>query len=886
MSGLLRRFVELLRPARLDRETADELSHHIDLVVARKMATGIDESTARREARLEVGSVALVREQISEQRTGFALEQCAREVRHAARVLRRSPGVTVLSILTLGVGIGASALLFALVDHILLRPLPYPDSGRLVRIFDTNAQANLYRAGAAIRNIDDWRRRTPAFDAIAGYYVMGRTASFDVDADVLITAQVTQDFFAVAGVKPLLGHVFSEEETTRASFDVANAPTGADPVVILSHAVWVQRFGRDANVVGRALLLERRRFQIVGVMPDQFALPDAGVQVWIPWRVAPDDPRDQHYLGAIGRLKPNMSLSRAEDRLNATARELASDYPTTNRGWGVRLSPLVNEIVGDASSTLWLLLGAVGVVLFVAAANVGLLSLIRGLDRREDTAVRLALGANAGRLVREYVWESALLALVGSVLGLVIAVTGLRIVPAVTPDLPRLQEAAFDGRAVLFILAVAGFAGLVAGLPQAWRHIRMSPRVGLSSGTLRTTEGIDAHRFRDSVVVIQIALATVLMIGSGLLTRSFLELRTADPGFDARRVLVVPIFLDTQAYSTGAKVRTYYRTLFGRLSALPGVVAVAGATTVPTSPLGPDFDRPVWPAGTTPDVAARTPASVRIVTSGYVDAMGLRLVAGRAIDDRDSPQAPRAMMVSESLARRMWPDRSAVGQQLVVDYSTAGVYPYEVVGVVRDVKFRGPRSQPALEIYLAHAQRSYLILNVVVKTAGDPRALIAPVRSTLKSVDPQKPAQGLYPLEDLMGATYARDRQVMVVLLAFASTVGFLALLAMYGALSQRVRERSREIGIRVAMGAHPWTVVGWIAASGGRLFAIGLASGIVATRMASGALNGLLYGVAPMDPAAIVSAVLVLGMIGALATLIPAWRASLVDPVRVLRRG
>jgi predicted permease len=543
-------------------------------------------------------------------------------------------------------------------------------------------------------------------------------------------------------------------------------------------------------------------------------------------------------------------------------------------------------VVGDASSTLWLLLAAVGVVLFVAAANVGLLSLIRGLDRREDTAVRLALGANAGRLVREYMWESALLASIGGALGLAIAVVGLRLIPALTPDLPRLNEAAFDHRAVLFIVVVAAFAGVIAGLPQAWRHIRMSPRVGLASGALRTTEGTSAHRFRDAVVVIQIALAAVLMIGSGLLTRSFLRLRAADPGFDARGVLVVPIFLDTQAYSTGAKVRTYYRTLFSRLSALPGVVAVGGATTVPTSPLGPDFDRPVWPAGTAPDVAARTPAAVRIVTPGYVEALGLRVVAGRAIDDRDSPQAPRVIMVSESLARRMWPGRAAVGQRLVVDYSTSGVYPYEVVGVVRDVKFHGPRSEPALDIYLAHAQRSYLILNVVVKTAGDPRASIGRVRAVLKSVDPQKPAQGLYPLEDLMGATYARDRQVMFVLLAFASTVAFLALLAMYGALSQRVRERSREIGIRVALGARPWTVVGWIAAPGGRLFAIGLASGVVATRMVGGALNGMLFGVAPTDPTTILVAAGVLALIGGFATFVPAWRASLVDPVCVLRRG
>jgi putative ABC transport system permease protein len=378
----------------------------------------------------------------------------------------------------------------------------------------------------------------------------------------------------------------------------------------------------------------------------------------------------------------------------------------------------------------------------------------------------------------------------------------------------------------------------------------------------------------------------VLMAGSGLLVRSYRNLRGADPGFDPRGVLVAPIFLDTQAYGSGERTRAYYRTLFERLASIPGVRAVGGATTVPTSPLGPDFERPVWPEGTSAESSQRAPASVRIVTPGYFPALGLRVAGGRAIDDRDHVTSPRVVMVNETLAQRLWPGRSAVGRRLMVDYSTSGTYSYEIVGVVGDMRFRGPRSDPKPEIYLAHAQRPYLVLNVVVKSDGDPRALIPAVRSVLKEIDPQKPAQGLYLLEDLIGATYVHERQAMVTLLLFAGTAVFLALLSVYGALSQRVRERSREIGIRMAMGARASSLIGWVAKVGLRLVAMGAAAGLLAAWAVSGTLEGLLFGVAPTDAVTAIVVLASLACVGLVATLIPSWRATRIDPVAILRRG
>ena len=885
MRGLWRRLIEIVGRDRLDREAAAEMTAHIEMLAAHKVAGGMDEREAHRVARVELGNIQWAREQIREERTGFALEQVSRELAQAARVLRRSPGLTALSIATMGVGIGVSAILFALVNGIVLSPLRYPAPDRLVRIFDSNQTAGVDRSGVALGNIDDWRRGASSFAGIAGYYTMGRTVSVDGNADALLTAQVTDDFFAVVGVSPALGRTFTSEEVTRATYSNL-APTGADPVVILSHAMWRDRFGSASDVVGKSLLLDRKPFTIVGVMPPGLELPEPGVRLWIPWNLAGDSPRDQHFLGGLARLNRDVSIAQAEDQLNSVARDLGARYPDSNRGWGVRLSPLDVETVGDTATVLWVLLAAVGLVLLVACANVALLSLMRGLDRADETTVRLALGASTRRLLREFLMESVLLAGGGGLLGLALATAGLRLLPSLTTDLPRLDEVSLDNRALLFMAAITILTAVFSGLPQAWRRTRASAIPASGGLALRTTASAQRHALRDGIVIAQVALAVVLLAGSTLLVRSYLHLRATDPGFDPRGVLVAPVFLDRQAYNKQDKIRAYYRTLFERLAAIPRVTAVGGATTVPTSPLGPDFERPVWPEGIAADRAQPTPASVRIVTPGYFPAMTLRIADGRAFDDRDQPTSPRVIMVSETLARRLWPGQRAVGRQLVVDYSTAGTYPYEVVGVVGDMRFRGPRSEPLAEIYVPHAHAPYLILNVVIRANGDPRAMIPAVRQALKEVDPQKPAHGLNALEDLMGATYARDRQTMVTLLVFASAAIFLAVLSVYGVLSQRVRERSREIAIRMALGADRSSLVTWVASAGVRLVSVGIVAGFAIAWMLTGTIDRLLVGVRPTDPLAAFTVATVLIVVGLIATLIPSWRATRIDPVAVLRRG
>ena len=880
MHGLRRRWRELVHRTAVDREAVAELEQHVEFAVAEQVRSGLSEEEARRRVRMELGRVDSVRDRLAEGRTGFRLEQLMREFRYGARVLRRAPGSTILSVLTIGLGIALSTLLFTLVDGVILRPLPYPASDRLVRLFDTNPPLGVERTGAASGNIDDWRRETTSFEGIAGYYLMGRTLSVDADADMLLTAQVSEDFFPLSGVAPVLGRLFTPEETLAAQYSSAAAPTGTDPVVILGHDVWQQRFGGDAGVIGRSVMLERRPFRVVGVMPPGFALPEAGVELWIPWDLSGDQPRDQHYLGAVGRVASGVSLAQAEEDLNRVAAVLGQRYPDTNAGWGVRVSPLADEVIGDSGRVLWLLFGAVGLVLLVACANVALLSVMRGLGRATEWALRLALGSTPGRLIRQCWIEAAWLAALGGALGVALALGGLALLPRVVPDLPRLDEVAFSTRALWFTAAATALAALVSGVLPAWRGGHQAPAVGLRAAT-RTATGRQ-HALRDALVVAQVALAVVLLCGSGLLVRSVAALGSADTGFEPAGVVVAPIFLDAQAYPTGEASRAYYASLLDRIRAMPGVTAAGGATTLPTSPLGPDFDRPVWPDGGRQ--ADAIPAAVRMITPGYLAAMGMRVAEGRPFDDRDHPDATGVVMVSETLAARLWPGRPATGQRVAIDYSTRGTGAYEVVGVVGDVRFRGPRSEPRAEIYIPHAQNSYLIMHVAVRAAGDPRGVIPAVRAALREVDPQKPAYGLRLLTDLVDATTVRDRQAMVTLLTFAGATVFLAMLGVYGVLSARVRERRREIGVRMALGAGRADLLRWVAARGTLLMACGAGIGLAVAWLLSGLVAGLLFEVTPTDPVTLAWALVLLCGVGCVAVALPSWRATTVDPVTVLR--
>jgi len=882
---LWRRGRELWRGDLMDRESQYELAHHLDLAAAEKVTAGLDAAEARRQARLELGNPEEARERLREGRTGFWLDSLLKDATLAVRALRKRPVFSAVCVLTVALGVGASTALFAVVDAVVLKPLPLPAPGALVRLYDTNLSKDVPRTGVTTGNLADWRCRVRRLRGIAGHYTMGRTLTVGGESEVVLTAQVTEDFFPLLGVAAAVGRTFTPEETHAARFNHAAAPIGPDPVVVLAHGFWRRRFGGDPEVVGRTILLERRPARVVGVMPEAFAIPGPDVQVFMPWGLTGDEPRDQHYVSALARLAAGATLPQAEEELRGVADALAREHPQTNEGWSVRLVPLQEDLVGDSGRTLTVLLAAVGLVLLVACANVALLCLARGLERGHEAAVRLALGATHRRLVWQFLMEPLVVSLAGGSLGAVIAFGGIALVKRVATGLPRLHEVALDPRALLFAGAATVLAALVSGFPSAWRRARAEPASDLAGTPARVAGTGARHAFRDGLVVAEVAMAVVLLAGASLLVRSYQRLQAVDPGFDPRGVLVAPIFLDMEAYGGAGKSRAYYATLLERLQALPGVVSAGGATALPASPLGPDFERPVWPEERPNDERWRRPAWVRVVTTDYFRTLGMQIVEGRPFDARDAPQAARAVILSRGLALRLWPDGGAVGRRLVIDYSTAGTYPYDVVGVVNDVRFGGPRTEPRHEIYLPHAKHPYLILNVAVRSEGDPRLMAPAVRNVLREVDPGKPAQGLHALEDLLGATYSRDRHAMLVLSAFAAVAVLLALLGIHGVLSHRVRERTREIGIRMAIGANRAHLLRWITGHGLRLVLIGVGLGGVLAAASARLVSGLLFGVVATDPAAAV-AVAALPLVALLVSLHPAWRATRIDAAEVLRAG
>jgi putative ABC transport system permease protein len=885
LSRLGRLLRDLVQRERMDRESREELAQHLELATAEKVRAGLAPAEARRRARIELGDPEAAREQLREGRAGYRLDAFARDLSYALRLARKRRAFTLACLLTVALGVGASTALVAVVSAVVLMPLPLPDSQSLVRIYDENAASGVERTGVTTGNLLDWRRRSSRFRGIAGHYTMGRTLSVDGESEVVLAATVTEDFFRLLGVAAELGRTPSAEETRVALFDTAMSPRSPDPVVVLSHGLWQRRFGGDPAVVGKTVLVERRPMRVVGVMPRGFALPAPDAQLYLPWGIAADEPRDQHYVTGLARLAPGTSLAQGEAELRGIARALAAEHPLTNAGWSVRLVSLHEDTVGEVRRTLLVLLAAVALVLLVACANVALLSLARCLERLREASLRQALGASRPRLLRQFLLEPLAVSAAGGVLGVLLAAAGLSLLQRTGADLPRLRELALDPLALGFALAATLAAALVSGLPAAVRLSRADPAPDLARADRRVLAGGGSHAMRDGLVVAEVALAVVLLAGASLLVRSYQRLRTVDPGFNPRGVLVAPVYLDMQGYGSGGKSRVYYATLLERLRALPGVVSAGAATALPASPHGPDFERPVWPEGAPEAERALHRAWVRMVTSGYFRTLGLRVVEGRDFDERDGPQAPRRVILSAGLARLLFSGAPAVGRRLLVDYSTSGTYPYEIVGVVNDVRFSGPRTAPRHEIYLSHPQRPYLVMNVAVRGTLDPRYLAPAVRQVLHDLDPGKPAHGVYDLARLASDTYARDRQLTLVLGAFAAVAVLLALVGVHGVLSHRVSERTHEIGIRIAIGASRTQLLRWITGHGLRLVLLGLVLGGCLSAAFARLVSGLLFGTSPLDPAVAV-AVTALALAALAVSLHPAWRAARIDAAEVLRAG
>lgn len=865
-------------------EAREELRFHVEMLVAEKRRAGLPEAEARRQARLELGELEPCAEQLAEGRPGATREAVARDARLALRRLRHAPGFSLAVVALVALGVGASTAMFTLVDQVLLRPLPYPAPDRLVRLFETSSKRGVERTGVARGNLVAWRERSRSFEALALGYATGRTIGGGAaEAEVVLTGQVSCQFLPLLGVTMRHGRTFDADECRRATYSTAAAPIGPDPVIVLGHGLWQRRFGSDPGIVGRVVSFERRAYRVIGVLAAPLDLPEPGVEAFLPWELEGRLNHDQRYTVALGRLRGGVAVEAAGDELKAIASDLARAMPQTNEGWSVDLAPLQAHTTASARPALLVLLAGSFLLLAIACANVALLFLARAAARGPESALRLALGAGRMRVLREGLLEALLPCAAGGLLGLGLAAALVALAPQAWPDLPRTISPGVDASAAAFAIAAALCSALCAGGWPAWRATREDPR-GALDASQRVAGGRD-RGLRGGLVVAEVALTVALLTGAGLLVRSVRSLESTSPGFRTDGVWVAPVFLDQQEYASGTRSRQYYAQLLARLRALPGVVAVGAATRLPTSNVGPYFARPVWPAGDGATAAPKTEAWVRMLTPGYLDTLGIPVVAGRDFDATDVPDGRPVVAVSQSLARRLWPAGDAIGRSLVVDYSTNGTYPYEVIGVFGDVRFSGPRSEPLDEVFFPHAQRSYLIMNVALRTAAGAPPVAEAVRQVFREIDAQKPPQAVHRLEDLLGATYVRERRAMQLAVAFGLAAATLCALGLYGLLAYGVDRRRRELAVRSALGAGRARLVRLVAGEATTLVALGLALGTLATAATVPALASLLHGVGPADPVTSAWVLAALAAVALAASAVPAWRAASLDPARELRR-
>ena len=811
------------------------------------------------------------------------------DLAQALRALVRAPAVTVGISLLLGLGVAATTTLFAFVDAVLLRPLPYDQPDRLVTMFESNVSLDRLREGPSPGNVVDWVARNDAFDAITAMMTVSATLRDGDGGTPISGVHVTRGFFDVHRRQPRLGRTFHTDEFEGATSITSRQPSSGEPVIVLSHRLW-QTLGADPQVVGRTLHVEGRDWRVIGVMPEDFAVPDAAAAFWAPWdmnvsyrpRFPNGPPRDARFLRVVGRMKAGMSIEGAEARMQTLASGLALEHPDINAGWGIRLVPLADEIARTSRLELLLVFAAMSCLLLLVCANVASLAIARSISRAREVAIRLALGARGSRVTRQLIAESVLSAIVTMVIAIVLTTwwvgAALSIAPA---DIPRLQEVAMNGRVALFAAVLALLVTAIGNAVPMFRASRTPIAGALKDGAAVSARA--SGRLRAGLVVAEIAAAVMLLVGAGLLARTFAELRRVDVGFDPSNLLVLRITPDAARYRTGAQTTDYYRRVLNSLREVPALKSVAAVTSLPMSTIGSDFTRPYWPEHARPEGNAVPSASVRMATPGYFGTLGLPVIAGREFTDRDDADAPRVVIINQKLAGNAWGTENPVGRNLVLDYQR-GPYPYEVVGVVRDDRHDGPRSEPVPEIYIPHAQNPYLVLNVIARTTLDPMAVAQTARAYALRVDPDQPVHSVTTMTQLLGDAVQLDRFAMLLITLFAAGGLITAAGGVYALLAYTVVQRRREIALRMALGASPRRVARSIVIESLVLAAAGATIGVVGAAVSSRFARTLLFGVAPQDPVTLVTAVLVLLVVVVAASWLPARRAALIDPSRAMR--
>jgi predicted permease len=806
------------------------------------------------------------------------------DIRYAVRVLAKQPGFTAVVILTLALGIGANTAIFSVVNAVILEPLPFPESQRLVRLQGTDVHLNDLHRALSYPDFTDYRAQNRTLESVAAYDTNTATLTGSGEPLHVETSAVSANLFDLLRAKPLLGRTF-----------IASEDQPGTRVAILSHRMWTSRFSANPEIVGHTIVLDAKPFVVVGVMPASFQFPlnSQPPEVWTTFgdRMVSnftEEPmtseRAAHFMTAIGRLKTDVSLQEANADANGIGAALEKQYPDTNGHLSLVLLPEIEAMVGDIRPVLMMVLGAVGFLLLIACSNAANLLLARAAGRRREMAIRASMGAGRARVLRQLLTESVLLALAGGLLGLILAVWGTTLLASLPSlQIPRLAQAGIDFRVLAFTLGVSVFTGVLFGMAPAWHASRFNLFLSLKEGGRANSESKNASRARNFLVVAQVSLAVILLVGASLLIESMVHLTRQSPGFDPNNVLTFNLDLPDTRYGKPEQSIAFFRDLLGRIRALPGVQTASAVLPVP---LGEDIIRTSFEIEGRPMAKSELPhVHFRIVAQDYIRTMHIPLIAGRDFSSRDERKSSQVVLINEALARRYFPNENPVGKHIKPTVSdSGGEQMREIVGVVGDVHHRNLWQPTDPECYVPYDQVALGAMAIVIRAQGEPMNLLPSIREQVRAIDTELPIYKARDMRDYLAASVAQRKFTSTLVSVFAAAGLLLATVGLFALISYSVEQRRNEIGIRVAVGAERSDIIRMVLRSGVALAFAGVVIGLVFTLAISSVLKNQLFGVTATDPMTFVGVALALIAVATAACYIPAWRAANADPVVALR--